>query len=237
MERERIVANAEAAWAARCLLRAARQGVLATVDDGQPHAALVTPATAPDAAPLLWLSTLALHTRHLRRDPRCALLVTGEAAGANPQTAPRLTVEATARETPDPALKARWLAVHPYAADYADFTDFSLWRLAVTGARWVGGFAQAARIPADRFAPPAEAVAMVEASAPGIMAHVNADHAAALASLAGGTPARMVGVDVDGCDLSTQGRVLRLAWSRPVADAAGVRAELIGLVRATRGSS
>lgn len=235
VERERIMA--EPTWAARCLLRASRQGVLATQDASQPHAALVTPATAPDASPLLLLSSLALHTRHLCREPRCALLVAGAAAQANPQTAPRLTLEAHAEEAPDPALKARWLALHPYAAGYADFADFTLWRLAVTGVRWVGGFAQAARIPPDRFLPPANAVAAIAAAAPGILAHCNRDHADALAAIAGGAPASMVGVDVDGCDLETTSGVVRVAWQAPVADAPGVRAELIRLVRVTRASS
>lgn len=245
VERERIMAGTEAVWAARCLLRAARQGVLATQDAGQPHAGLVTPATAPDASPLLLLSSLALHTRQLRREPRCALLVAGEAAAANPQTAPRLTLEGRAEEDPDPALKARWLALHPYAAAYADFTDFTLWRLAVTGVRWVGGFARAARIPPSRFLPPADAVAAVAAAAPGILGHCNRDHADVLAALAGGASGRMVGVDIDGCDLAvddgcdlaTEARIVRVAWRAPVADAMGVRAELIRLAGATRASS
>jgi hypothetical protein len=45
----------------------------------------------------------------------------------------------------------------------------------------------------------------------------------------------MVAVDVDGCDLAVGERVIRIHWSAPVADAAGVRRELIRLVDAHRG--
>ena len=87
-------------WAARKLLRAARSGTLATQTGGQPFASLVTPATAPDLSVLLLLSTLSEHTRHLRAEPRCALLVASAPDGPNPQTAPRLTVTGIAEPVP-----------------------------------------------------------------------------------------------------------------------------------------
>ena len=73
----------------------------------------VTPATAPDLSVLLWLSTLSEHTRHLLAEPRCALMVMGEPEGANPQTAPRLTITGLAERIEDAALQARWLANPP----------------------------------------------------------------------------------------------------------------------------
>src|SRR5919202_1607108 len=88
---------------ARCLLRGARAGTHATATAGQPFAALVTPACAPDLSVLLFLSTLSEHTRHLRAEPRCALMVQGVADGPNPQTAPRVTVTGLAEPAPDPA--------------------------------------------------------------------------------------------------------------------------------------
>ena len=64
-------------WEARRLLRAARVGTLASAADGQPFASLVTPACAPDLSLLLLLSDLSEHTRHLRAEPRCSVLVAG----------------------------------------------------------------------------------------------------------------------------------------------------------------
>ncbi len=140
-------------WEARKLLRAARVGTLATVADGQPFASLVTPACAPDLSLLLLLSDLSEHTRHLRAEPRCSVLVAGAPEDANPQTAPRVTVTGLAERIVDPALKARYLAVHPYAALYADFGDFSLWRIRPLGGLYVGGFARAARLRAAELTP------------------------------------------------------------------------------------
>ncbi len=220
-------------WQARLLLRAVRSATLATAEDGQPYAALVTPAPAPDLSVLLLLSGLSAHTRHLATDGRCALLVAGDPFDANPQTAPRLTVTGIATPEPDPALKARWVARHPYAAFYADLGDFRLLRLRPSGGQFIGGFASAHRLAQADLTPDPDAVAAVLAAEPSILAHVNADHADALARIAGSPGWQMAAVDVDGCDLRQGETVRRLAWSAPVADAGGVRAELVRLAAPT----
>jgi putative heme iron utilization protein len=230
---------------ARRLIRGAISATLATSAEGQPFASLVTPAAAPDLSPLLLLSSLSEHTRHLRAEPRCALLFTGRAEGANPQTAPRVTVSGLAEPVPEaevPALKARWLARHPYAAMYADFGDFALWRVKPGGALLVGGFARATRLRMADLLPDAAAVAALAAAEAGILDHVNADHADAVAAIAegllGGAPGpwRLVAVDTDGCDLSHDDRVLRLNWTVPVTEANAVRVELVRAAREARNS-
>ncbi len=69
------------------------------------------------------------------------------------------------------------------------------------------------------------------AAEPAILAHVNADHADALARIAGSPGWRLAAADVDGCDLVREDAILRVPWSAPVADAAGIRAELVRLAR------
>ena len=220
------------AWAARRLLRAARVGTLASAADGQPFASLVTPACAPDLSLLLLLSDLSEHTRHLRAEPRCSVLVAGLPDSANPQTAPRVSVTGLAERLDNAALKARYLTVHPYAAMYADFGDFSVWGIRPLGGLFVGGFGRAARLPTADLAPEPTAVAAIEASEAGIVAHCNADHPHALAAIAGSTGDwRMVTVDVDGCDLAQGERVIRVHWSAPVTNAGGVRRELVRLAQ------
>jgi putative heme iron utilization protein len=227
---------ASTAFEARKLLRAARSGTLATVaDGGQPFASLVTPACAPDFSALLLLSNLSEHTRHLRAEPRCSLLVCGAAEGANPQTAPRLTVTGIAELADDAALKSRFLAVHPYASLYADFGDFHLWRIRPMGALFVGGFARAVRLKQAELAPDAASVEAVAAAEAGIIGHCNLDHPDALAAIAGEAGAwRMVTADVDGTDLALGERVARFNWSAPIADANGARVELVRMAREAR---
>lgn len=228
-------------WQARLLLRAARVASLGSSADGQPFVSLVTPACAPDLSVLMLLSDLSEHTRHLKADPRCSLLVSGPPTGPNPQTAPRLTVTGLAEPIDDAALKARWLAIHPYAALYAGFADFRLWRLAPAGGLMVGGFARATRLRAAALAPDPGALEAVAAAEAGVIAHCNADHADAMALIAraaGGRAEawRMVTADVDGCDLAPEGEepVLRVAWSAPVSDSGGIRKELVRMTRAIR---
>lgn len=237
------MAAAEVVVEARRLLRGAVSAVLATQAEGQPFASLVTPATAPDLSVLLLLSSLSEHTRQLRAEPRCALLVQGPAVETNPQTAPRLTVTGLAAPVPEAEaapLKARWLARHPHAALYADFGDFALWRIAPGGALLVGGFARAVRLRGTELRPDPAAVAAIAAAEDGILAHVNQDHPDALEAIAtgllGGAAGtwRITAVDVDGCDLAQDDRVLRLAFAAPVADAGGVRDALVAAARAAR---
>jgi putative heme iron utilization protein len=240
MEGEQIMADAAEetpAWTARKLLRAARAGTLATTAQGQPFASLVTPGCAADLSVLLLLSDLSEHTRHLRAEPRCAVLVAGEAGSANPQTAPRVTVTGLAEPVDDATLKARWLAVHPYAALYADFGDFHLWRIRPLAALFVGGFARATRLRRDDLTPDPAAVATLAEAEADIIAHCNQDHADAMARLgaaAGGVTGgwRMVTADVDGCDLVLEDRSARVPWPAPVNEAKEVRTALVRMLRA-----
>lgn len=225
---------------ARRIIRAATAATLATQQEGQPFASLVTPACSPDLAPLLWLSSLSEHTRHLQCDGRCALLFTGPAESGNPQTAPRVTLTGMAEPITDSALKARWLARHPYAALYSEFADFGLWRIRPLGALMVGGFARATRLRVAQLLPDAAAVAAIAEAEADIIAHVNADHADAVEAIAmgllGAAPGawRLAAVDVDGLDIAAGEAVLRLAFAAPVADADAVRAELVRSARTAR---
>lgn len=227
----------------RQIMRAAVCASLATSAAGQPFVSLVTPAIAPDLAALLWISTLSEHTRHLAAEPRCALLFTGAAEGPNPQTAPRITVTGLAEPVPAvevPSLKARWLARHPYAAIYADFADFSLWRIRPQAALYVGGFARALRLRAAQLAPDAAAVDAIATAETDIIAHMNDHHPQACANIAqalcGGSPGawRMVAVDVDGCDLTDGNQTLRFAFQEAVTGVDQAHTALVSAARTAR---
>ena len=243
-----IAGSPDAGFAARALMRAASSATLATQAAGQPFASLVTPAVTAGGEVLLFLSSLSEHTRQLRAEARCALLFTGPAAEHNPQTAPRVSVTGVA-EALEPgeardALMRHWLARHPYAALYAGFGDFALWRVTPGAALLVGGFARATRLGAAALRPDPAAVAAIGAAEAEILAHVNAEHADALAAIARGLPGggdggwRMVAADPDGCDLArgqdAEGRVLRLGFPAPVTDARGFRAALVAAAKAGR---
>ncbi len=226
------------AYEARCLLRAAKWATLATgaYDEAgapQPFASLVTPAVAADGAVLLLLSALAEHFRHLLANPLCAVMAVGQPENLNWQTAPRVTVTGEAHIleagiAEEWQARQYWLARHPYARLYADFTDFSLWRLKPAQALYVGGFGQAAHLTAPALMPAADAVASVAAAADAFVVHCNSAHREALNNVAhaGGASGvwRMIGVDTDGFDLGQDETVLRRPSLRPRRGGGGTEA-------------
>jgi putative heme iron utilization protein len=225
--------------AARRLIRSLDRAALATTMEGRPYVSLVVTACAGDASPLLLLSDLAQHTANLRADPRVALLFDGSGGFADPLAGPRLSLLGRAEPCADDQLFARFLARHPSAAGYAGFGDFRLYRVAVERGHLVAGFGRIAWIAGDELRLAADDAALAAAE-PDILAHMNADHAAALdlcaARLAGrgGTGWRMTGIDPEGVDLRREGEVARLDFPALVSDADSARAALIALVAAAR---
>ncbi len=229
---------------AKRLLRTARSGALATLTaSGDPFASLVSVATDPDGSPLLLVSQLSAHTRHLDRDARASLLLADTGEG-DPLRHPRLTITGAAAKVTDAAArdaaKTRFLRRHPQAALYADFGDFSFWRIGMEQAHLVGGFARAARFPAARISTTvADAGALLAAEA-GALAHLNADHADALAlyaRLLAGQPAgawMATGIDPDGLDLACGDTTARIAFPERVTTPAALRAVLVALAAAAR---
>src|SRR5215204_1708913 len=126
----RPVPDFDAPGLGRELLREIRSGALATLgtDTGHPFASLVTVATDHDGSPLLLLSRLAGHTLNLEGDPRASILLSQTGKG-DPLAHPRLTVMGRAERSTEPRLRRRFLARHPKSKLYADFGDFSFWRL------------------------------------------------------------------------------------------------------------
>lgn len=228
---------------ARRVIRAARAGTLATAEDGQPFASLITPATAPDGSVLFLVSGMSEHTRHLRADGRCSVLACGAAETANVQTAPRVTIVGTAAREADPALKARWIALHPYAAFYADLPDFTLWRLQPERGGFIGGFARAFKLAGADLVGPAAAVEAIAAAEAHVIEHCNGDHGDALDAIAAGhgLPGegwRMVACDCDGFDLVQDDIVRRIDWpGAPVDGPGGIRAALVHLAHAARNAA
>jgi heme iron utilization protein len=208
----------DAAGLAKHLLRTIRSGALATLGpDGVPFATLVTVATDPDGSPLLLTSRLSGHTANMEREPRVSILLAQTGKG-DPLAHPRLTVTGRAGRTGEPRVRARFLARHPKAELYADFADFSFWRLEITGGHLNGGFARAASLSAaDLRTDLLGAEALVEAEA-GALAHMNEDHREALelyaTGLAGAAPGawRTTGLDPEGIDLMLGDQTARVAF-------------------------
>lgn len=228
---------------ARALLLEAWQGVLSTHSrdlPGYPFGSVAPYCLDAGGRPLLLISELAQHTKNLRADPRCSLIVV--APGEDLQANARLTLVGECRplEAADDieAAAARYYRYFPDATDFHRVHDFRFFRLEPVRCRYIGGFGRihwadpASVLLANPFAGAAEA---------GIVAHMNEDHAEALAhycrqaglDLAGRTPV-MTGIDAEGLHLRLGARIVRLPFATPVATPGQAREALVAMARAGR---
>lgn len=234
----------DATGEAKRLLRSIRAGALATLaQDGFPFASLVNVATDFDGAPLLLMSSLSAHTRHLDADPRASILL-AETGKGDPLAHPRLTVTGRAVKIGDGAerarIRGRFLARHPKSALYADFADFAFWRLDIARAHLNGGFARAATFEAAQIVTDLSDSSELLESESSAIEHMNEDHAEALrlyaVNLCGAPDGRWraSGLDPEGMDLACSNLFARLAFPTRVTDGASLRRTLVELGVAAR---
>lgn len=205
-----------------------------------PYASLGLAAVDHDLSPILLMSSLAVHGKAIASDPRVCLLFDGTVGLDQPLTGPRLSVFGQAEKSQEPRLRERFLARHPDAKMYANFRDFSFYRIAIERAHFVAGFGRIDAIEGTALRiDPSPWQTLVEREAD-IVAHMNEDHADAVGLYATGllglAPGewRMTGIDAFGCDLRWRGHVARLGFDAPVADAESARKALVDLVRRAR---
>ncbi len=202
-------------------------------------------ASAPDGAPVLLISRLAVHTTNLLADPRVSLMLDERAAG-DPLEGARIMLDSTARQAEGDEvapLRRRYLAVHPSAGTFVDFKDFAFFRIEPAAAHLVAGFGRINDLnPAQFLTDLAGAEQMLEAE-DGAVAHMNADHRDALnlyaTRLLGAAPGdwRCTGCDPDGLDLVAGATALRLNFPRRIVTPGGLREVLRELADQARALS
>ena len=227
---------------ARRLMRRQDHAALGTSFGGRPYVSLVALALDHDARPLLLLSDLAQHTRNLAAEPRVSLLFDATAGRADRLAGARLTLLGRAERCAEPGAAARFAARHPASAQYAGFADFHLYRVEIERGHLVAGFGRIYWIEGTdlRFSGDAATLAAAE---PGILAHMNADHADAIALYAerllgrAGDGWRMSAIDPEGIDLRRDGETARLDFAAPVLSADAARQTLVALVARARAAA
>ena len=142
--------DTEARELARDLLIAARHAALAVLtDEATPMVSRVA-VLWHEGAVLTLVSDLSLHSKALAQRPQCSVLIGEPGTKGDPLTHPRLTLQCEATEADKAALRGAWLAKHPKAKLYIDFTDFRILRLTPSQAHLNGGFGKAFHLfPAD----------------------------------------------------------------------------------------
>ena len=134
---------------AQRLLHDARVASLGVIQpDGTPLVTRVAFGLGRDGTPLSLVSDLAAHTRALRENAACSLMIGAPGPRGDPLNHPRLTLQAKAGFVPhDHAgyddMAAHYLRGHPKAKLYAGFADFHFALFRVNRAFLNGGFGKA----------------------------------------------------------------------------------------------
>ena len=140
--------------AARALLQGRFHGTLATQSTeypGYPFGSVVPFSLDEAGWPLILVSHLARHTRHLEEDPRCSLVLLEEGDG-DVQQLMRLTVLADAQPVSpqDTTPAERHFRYFPGARDYYEALNFRFYRILPVRFHFVGGFGSARWIDTER---------------------------------------------------------------------------------------
>jgi hypothetical protein len=209
---------------------------------GDPYCSLVNVASHPDGSPILLISRLAVHTRNVLADSRVSLMLDERAAG-DPLEGARIMLAGHAEEASgDQAalLRRRYLNFHPSAAAFADFRDFSFFRIRPTGTHLVAGFGRIVDLEPDQFLTEiGHASALIEAEQ-GAIDHMNADHREAMnlyaTKLLGAETSdwRCSGIDPEGIDMQAGDATLRLDFPERVNGPGELRKVLVKLADEAR---
>lgn len=208
--------RAEIAAEVRLLVRQALKGALATLEPagGGPYVSLVTVATEPDGTPLMLLSRLALHTKNIMSDHRASLLIDASGGDADPLSGGRVSLIGRVAPTSSPTAAARFLARHPGAEGYAQFSDFAFYALQIERAHYVGGFGRIVDlatadliVATERAVGDSEILRRLDAKLRNEVAGFVTNHAK---SAQPSGEWRIAGIDNEGVDLVGPGAALRL---------------------------
>jgi putative heme iron utilization protein len=192
--------------------------------------------------PVFFISSMAMHTHNLQQDPRASLLITQPDVSEDPLGAARVTLVGSAVEAPAEDVRGLYLSRHENAKLWQDFTDFAYYRLDISGVYFIGGFGVMGWISAEDYIR-ALPDPLTEA-APGIIRHMNADHAAALQLIA----RHFAGEDADEAVMTAVDRLgfhvrlksgdriygRRVAFLREVRNSEEARSVLVEMVRQAR---
>lgn len=232
--------SAEAAKHARLLLLKEYRGVLSTHSQsmpGFPFGSAVPYCLNEQGWPLILISRIAQHTKNLKADARCSLLV-GERGADDVQATGRITIMAEAQLLTESlaieAAAARYYRYFPEARDYHSAHDFDFWVLQPVRWRFIGGFGAIHWLDQVALANP---FATGERAEDGMLEHMNADHRAAIAhyveraGLPGQPEAYMVGIDGEGFHLRIGHSIHWLAFPEICTSPGAVRQALVAMAR------
>jgi putative heme iron utilization protein len=233
---------------ARTLLSLVSVATLSTMSrkhPGFPFGSLMPFALDAAGRPIFLISNMAMHTHNLKNDPRCSLFVAQPSVDGDPLGAARATLIGHSEPIPPQdmaTVRETYLARHENSLYWVDFSDFNFFRLQPIDLYYVGGFGVMGWVDAHEYQ--TAAPDPLAASAPNILAHMNADHVDSMILLARrhaqleATEATMTSIDRLGFFLrvkTTEGmKGARISFLHEVATTEEARKVLVEMVRQAR---
>jgi putative heme iron utilization protein len=192
--------------------------------------------------PVLFISSMAMHTHNLHHDARASLLIAQPDSSGDSLGAARVTLLGAAAEVPAAEVRDLYLSRYENAKYWQEYSDFAYHTLEVSSVYFIGGFGVMGWVLADEYSS-ARPDSLAE-TAQEIIGHMNADHPDALLLIARrfagetATEVSMTAVDRLGFHLriKTGDRVhgRRVAFLREVRNKDEARAVLVEMVREAR---
>ena len=224
------------------LVPIATLSTLSRKQPGYPFGSLMPFALDSEGRPIFLISKMAMHTQNLIGDPRCSLFVAQVGTDGDALGAARATLMGRAEQVLEhdiASVRERYLTRHESSRYWVEFSDFSFFRLQPVDLYYVGGFGVMGWVGVQEYehaAPDPLANA-----APGILAHMNADHADSMILLARAhagieaTEATMTSVDRLGFTLRSKTidgvKGVRINFPHEATTPQETRALLVGMVR------
>lgn len=224
--------------AAKTLLNSKDFGVLSTISvklEGFPFGSVVPYCLDDAGLPVIYISTIAQHTKNITENKRCSLTILQD--NDDIQAHGRISIIGNMEllgDNQDAAME-RYFRHFPNAKPYGATHNFSFYKLAPITVRFIGGFGAIHWIEPTDFAsvnPFAGAAEM------GVIEHMNNDHQDAMISycehyknmtISKDDEIRMVGIDAAGFDLFVNLKKIRFEFPEPITNAQEARMALVAM--------
>ncbi len=251
-------------YATRQLIRSSTRGYLSTSFDPKqfenkkidlkkifPYSTFTITAYDYDVEPIVLLSKLSEHTTNILNNNLVSLMLCEEQKlysffpefkknpfnYEDPMSRPRVTLVGKLKITKDKNHQKRFLSRHPTSKLYAGFQDMNFYKLDITGAHLIGGFASVKWFSRSDLI--CSEYLNFEKSENDIISHMNDHHQESIdlyasqlikgASLNSKEKWKLVGVDPDGFDLRKKEKILRYSFEKTVNNAKKLRGIFVNL--------
>jgi len=215
---------------------------------GSPFGSLMPYGLDGKGRPLFLISTMAVHTQNLERDPHASLFISQTDSQGDPLDASRVTLMGEVSKVPDgetAEVRELYLSRYRNAGYWVDFDDFSFYRMEIRDIYFVGGFGAMGWVTATDYLG-AQIDPLADVSK-GIITHMNEDHRDALIKLA----CKLTGIEAEDASMTSIDKLgfnmrlragsevfsRRIGFTREVRSKEEAREVIVEMVKQSRGGA